>query len=598
MIDLVFDEIITAQTGSIDLDFALESGGNPEPEDVLTVNFSVSNSFSIRMSAHQSVELRCTASIDNGHAVDKRTVLKSSSTQKVDKKTVIAINNHVTQYTLISSYITGLQALDKKNSLRLKKLKKSDLRQSLFVSRLYSQQRILQCNVLKVQTADQKIAVFYSKTTPLDCKIKAFSQALLSTDTFRLIKWGPPRQTTTCISDYALSSGFIEFEFTHLDKKNSLDFQFDRATLTCTKSDSGSYRDYPSNWPDYDIPINDIQHVYFIMHNLTVSALPAYDEIDAIDIRMKIDIDSYAWSLAMNVADGIELIKPGELGVKETQINIDGHKFNFIVESYTQNEQFASKSWFVSGRSKTAYLTAPYKLPISATYGDALLASQIVNTELLNSGFTFSYATVDWLVTASAFSYQNLTTLQAVKHVSDAIGGVILPHREDSQITINPRYKYSPWDWMTSTPKATLTSDIFISMSGNWQPKPDINGVYVGGNTTGVECFVKRTGTAGNKLSRQVVENLITHQDAGRERGRNIICDRGKQEVVSIKMSILPIGETPSIYDCGDLLEIIQPTSTWRGIVIGIEIYIERATETKPMKATQTLFIERHYGNN
>jgi len=343
------------------------------------------------------------------------------------------------------------------------------------------------------------------------------------------------------------------------------------------------------------IPTNKIQQVYFIMHSLAVVVLPSRTSIEATSLSLSIDIDSFAWLLNMQVAEGIALIRPDINGVKEVEINIDGYIWEFIIESYTENKEFNNNTWSVTGRSKTAYLTAPYKLPVSTTYGSQLLASQLIDTELSGSGFTFTYSTVDWLVNANAFSYQNLTAMQAIRRVADAVGGVILPHQTDNSLIINPRYQSSPWDWGTATPVASLTSDIIMLMSGNWQPKADINGVYVGGNTLGVECFVKRVGTAGDQLSTQYTDNLITHQDAGREKGRNILSDRGKQEVVSVELPVLPLGETPAIYQCGDLVEINEGAQgVWRGIVLGISISAN--VSDGAISASQTVSLEKHYG--
>jgi hypothetical protein len=120
--------------------------------------------------------------------------------------------------------------------------------------------------------------------------------------------------------------------------------------------------------------------------------------------------------------------------------------------------------------------------------------------------------------------------------------------------------------------------------------------VYVSGNTTGVECFVKRTGTAGADLGAQFIDNLITHQDAGREKGRNIISNRGKQEVITIELPMLPVGQTPAVYKCGDLLEIDEGAlGVWRGIVLGTSI--SASANGGAITATQTLSIEKHYGN-
>ena len=164
-------------------------------------------------------------------------------------------------------------------------------------------------------------------------------------------------------------------------------------------------------------------------------------------------------------------------------------------------------------------------------------------------------------------------------------------------MTIYPRYRISPWDWPLATAAATITSDLIRSISGDWQSRPDINAVYVSGRTQGVNCFVKRTGTAGDQQGRQVLDNLITHADAGRERGRNVISDRGNQELMTIELPLLQSGQVPGIYDPGELLEIDEGGgNVWCGIVVKSQI--QASLKSGAITASQKITIERHHGNN
>ncbi|MCU7947800.1 MAG: hypothetical protein KZQ72_14380 [Candidatus Thiodiazotropha sp. (ex Cardiolucina cf. quadrata)] len=146
-----------------------------------------------------------------------------------------------------------------------------------------------------------------------------------------------------------------------------------------------------------------------------------------------------------------------------------------------------------------------------------------------------------WTVPPGAYYYTDKTPIQAVNMIAKSVGAVILPHRNLDEITINTRYQGSAWDWATATPSATLTLDIVKRLANQWNPKPDVNGVHVSRETQGVTCFVRRQGTDGANLAPEVVDTLITHQDAGRARGCNIISDQGKQEVVDIELPLMPL---------------------------------------------------------
>ena len=442
-------------------------------------------------------------------------------------------------------------------------------------------------------------ARFVTALKPKSATLSAGFDGMNKLEKFNDVIWGGETYAEICTQLYVpplVPDVVLDFDS---PLPSSLDFEFNTTDYPqiCNTQEPSGERHYPANFPDVVVPEpppqNEILQVYFIMHSLAVVVLPSRTAIDVKSTNLSIDIDAFAWTMSMQISDGIELIRPDINGNKEIEINIDGYIWEFIVESYTENKAFADNSWTVTGRSKTAYLSAPYKLPISNTYTSLINAAQIIDNELLNSGFTATYNTVDWAVNADAFSYQNLTAMQAIRRIADAVGGVILPHQSANSLIINPRYQSSPWNWGVATPKAIITHDIIAGMNGNWQPKPDINGVYVGGNTTGVQCFVKRTGTAGDQLAPQYIDNLITHVDPGREKGRNIIANRGKQEVVDVELPILPIGQTPEIYQCGDLLEI-QETTTWRAMVL--KLNIKASNDNGLISAEQTVTLEKHYG--
>src|SRR3569623_1117458 len=130
--------------------------------------------------------------------------------------------------------------------------------------------------------------------------------------------------------------------------------------------------------------------------------------------------------------------------------------------------------------------------------------------------------TVDWLVPPGAYTYRDLPTLGALQQIAGAVGAVVQSHHSDNVLTVLPRYPISPWERAAADPGVAITADIVSSSASEWQPRPDYNGLYVMGTTQGVSVWVRRTGCAGEPLAPQVSDALITHVDAGTERGRII----------------------------------------------------------------------------
>lgn len=69
-------------------------------------------------------------------------------------------------------------------------------------------------------------------------------------------------------------------------------------------------------------------------------------------------------------------------------------------------------------------------------------------------------------------------------------------------------------------------------------------------------------------------------------------------EIVSIIMPVMPAGQTPDIYNPGDLIEINEGIDgTWSGLVIGIAV-AGNISSKGVVSVDQTLTLERHYGND
>jgi len=157
--------------------------------------------------------------------------------------------------------------------------------------------------------------------------------------------------------------------------------------------------------------------------------------------------------------------------------------------------------------------------------------------------------------------------------------------------------RLSPWNWAAAVPDIALTEDIIQSINSEWRPQPAYNGVYVSGTTQGVIVLVKRTATAGDFQAGMVTDPLITHVDAGTERGRNILAAAGKWSLETIQIPLMPSPGLPGLLLPGTLVEITEGVTTWRGQVAGVSVNAQRSDGNDGrLTVSQTLDIERWYG--
>ncbi|MEW8253778.1 MAG: hypothetical protein AB2747_05450 [Candidatus Thiodiazotropha taylori] len=445
---------------------------------------------------------------------------------------------------------------------------------------------------------DEHVRVLWDDSIgPRDDSTRAGWDALRLLDEHTMTQWGDQIYQEICYGDYEPEQPVILNHETAL-QNSTTDFNISRYTgdPRCTTRHPGGWRDV---YPSFEIPdsaiSNPILRTYIVINTISVLKLPERTAVAVSDLQLSLDIDSWAWTITAKVLgqNSIDLIKPTGAGATEIEVTINGYIWVFIVERYTRDSRFKQDTYQVTGRSKTAYLADPYKIPASYVETQTRTAQQLAEQSVTPDGWTVNWNTVVWSVPPGAYYYNDKTPIQTVNMIAQSVGAVILPHRALDEITINPRYQDSVWNWGGATPSASLTLDVVKRVASKWHPKPDINGVYVSGESQGVSCFVRRQGTNGANLATEVVDTLITHQDAGRERGRNIICDQGYQEVVDLELPLMPAGNQPELFEPGALIEINEGGGdVWRGLVLGSRI---NATDFRGgLKVTQTLSVEKH----
>ncbi|MDR0770179.1 MAG: hypothetical protein LBE75_03145, partial [Burkholderiales bacterium] len=257
------------------------------------------------------------------------------------------------------------------------------------------------------------------------------------------------------------------------------------------------------------------------------------------------------------------------------------------------SREFSSETINIEGRSRAAYLAAPYAPPRSFTPSVAFTARQLAEQELtragLITGFDLQWGLPDWLVPAGAWGYQALTPVSVIQQIAGAVGGYVNAHHYTRSLLVKSRYPHLPWEWDAATPDHVIPIEAVKAMSLNWNEKPDYNAVYVSGERIGVTARVLRTGSAGDIPAQMATDPLITHVDAARERGRSILGDTGRQASVTIT---LPMYAMLGLVTPGELLETGKTSKRWRGLVRSTSVSAEFSDS---LIVRQTIGVERHY---
>lgn len=109
------------------------------------------------------------------------------------------------------------------------------------------------------------------------------------------------------------------------------------------------------------------------------------------------------------------------------------------------------------------------------------------------------------------------------------------------------------------------------------------------GREGGVLVQVTRQGTAGDRPAEDIVDDLNTAVDVGRERGRVELSKAGDAAAVTLDVPLLTGPQQPGLLFPGRLAEIEHKNETWHGLVTAVQVQATR------QGIVQTVEIERRF---
>ena len=340
------------------------------------------------------------------------------------------------------------------------------------------------------------------------------------------------------------------------------------------------------------------RRAYIVLNEISVVRLPDRLPIEVDNLSLFGGREAWGWEARVALAQPAQLaeLSPTVEGPRRVEITINGYRWVVAVEAFDQSRVFGATEVTLTGRSITAQLAEPYARARTHEATVERTMVQLATAELAGSGVTLDYGTVNWLVPAGAWYYTELTPMAALQRLAEASGGVVQSHPELPQVQIRARYPVSPWDWTTTTPDVVIQDDIVTGTRLQLQSKPMFDAVIAAGERIGVAARVRRAGEAGQTYAPQQVDALITHADAARERGRNVLGDRGGQAAIEHDLPLfggtLQPGQ-PGLVLPMMLAQRVSGEGTWHGLVTAVRIEVRR--QAAAIDVQQTVTLERHY---
>lgn len=311
--------------------------------------------------------------------------------------------------------------------------------------------------------------------------------------------------------------------------------------------------------------------------------------IPAENLQLSIDANSWDWAWSANVpADCRPLLMSAYGSAVILLATINGMPFRLAVERFPRQREYPRSTMSVSGRSRAILLDAPYADVVTRSASTSATAQQLMAAALTDNGaalgWDIDWQITDWVVPADVWSHTG-TAIDACQTIAAAAGGYIQAHPSEQVLSVLARYPVAPWNWSSLAPDVEIPEAVCVVESDDIVDKPDYNTVFVSGRQGGILAHVTRGGSAGDRAAQMVTDALITHSEAGRQRGMSILGDTGRQRDLGISMPVL------------DGVGIILPGTFVRYTTTeGIKIGLTRGVSIDAARPTvrQTIKMEVH----
>ncbi|MCK8043916.1 hypothetical protein MSG37_03390 [Shewanella sp. 1CM18E] len=357
------------------------------------------------------------------------------------------------------------------------------------------------------------------------------------------IAWGPHQARWICSTKYRPPEvGLLTMRFSEsaLDNAHSpITLRFSESEKYCYFDDGGGQVDTNPSLPpiDFKIPIEPQIRRSYLMHP-QIRCERISDGLAIVLKSVTISQSRGQWASSGNMSFSSRI--DAERAANELlKISINGYDFYLWCESLSENKSFGQSNYTASGRGRLAELSAPYVKASNYVNTQARSFMGLMGDIIENMGWTLKSKLTDFNVPANAFSYAAKTPAEALNMMANAIGAMLDINNETKTITVIPQWPTVPWNVATAIPDVILHDAVIMDFNEKSEIRPDANAVFVRGEQQGVAVKVKRTGSAGDNFSADIVDKLITDNQAARMRATVELANAGNKIQNSIRTKVM-----------------------------------------------------------
>ncbi len=292
--------------------------------------------------------------------------------------------------------------------------------------------------------------------------------------------------------------------------------------------------------------------------------------------NLRTDLSSFGYSFDATIVGDTAYHLLTEQDTTECVAHVNGFDVPVLIESVepagaaTLGNQM---TWRVMGRSPSSNLALPRQRKITMKFSTATTAAQVASTVLTAANnvagdtWVLNWAIDDWDIPADVLSVENLSPMQIIRRLADAVGAYISTDRDTRTLNVRYIYPKNPTQFIEGD-QAAVIQDNFVIQRGESQINvPGYNRVIYRGVNTG--CIVQSTltGTAGDIEAPVQTQSMILTPQVGRNAGRFFLYENGyAQRGHSFTM---PISAEYPMIEPG---AVVKVNSAWFGITDSLSI--------------------------
>ena len=357
--------------------------------------------------------------------------------------------------------------------------------------------------------------------------------------------------------------GYVNLEFTEPAQLHNgrLVMRFNNPDKVCYWGLPGGLVRGDDDVPTLDrkIPIEpQIRNTYIMQP--TIDCVRVSDDLKILISSVSYSISRGQFSATCNIKFCSRIDFDRALG-QELKISINGYDFYVICEQPSTSNSFANASYSASCRSRFALLSAPYARATNYANPTAKTLAGIMSDILINTGWSLDNQMIDYAIPTGAFSYTNLTPAAALLSVAKSVGAMLDIDNANKTVSIVPLWPVMPWDTDNAICDVILNDSIILEHNTSQTINQEHNAVFVRGEQQGVACKIKRAGTLGDKFASDVVDSLITDNQAARQRGTCELANSGNKQQATMRTKIK--ADLPPIRP-GMLVGVTYSNSTYK----------------------------------